>query len=118
MIERPFRPGEIEIHDAGTKMVDRLRSLTLSGRRHGDVVGTEFDVVAKAGFLLQNRAAEDTRVEMGGFFGVIDGQSEVIECAEAEGSVGGKSGAGGKNPGGERGEGLPASGKHGHDPYR
>jgi hypothetical protein len=111
LIQRVFGGGEIEIQDAGTEVVDHLRSLTLAGWRHGDVVGTELDVVARVGFLLQNGVTEDACVEVDGFFGVIDREGEMIECAEAEGRVGGESGAGGEGPGSERREGLAAGKK-------
>jgi hypothetical protein len=64
--------------------------------------------VALVGFLLQDRVTEDACVEVDRLFGVIDGESEMIECAEAEGRVGGESGAGGEGRGGERPKSLAA----------
>jgi hypothetical protein len=58
--------------------------------------------VARAGPLLQDRVAEDVCVEVDGPFGVIDGEGEMIECAEALSRIRGESGAGGESPSGEQ----------------
>ena len=77
-------------------MVDHMRCLTLAGRSHGDVVGTELDVVARVGLLPQDRVTEDPCIEVDGLFDGIDVKGEMIECADSEGRVGGKSGARGE----------------------
>ena len=99
LIQRALGVGEIETYDPGTEMVDDLRNLTLAGRRHGNVVGTQFYIVAWVGLRLQNRVTEDPCVEMDGLLRVIDGDSQVIERTESEGRARGESSARGKRSG-------------------